>query len=105
MHPLRFPNSDIRAKRRQQGGGAANHGQPPCRAGHPRLGRGQGPLQGGGWLRPAAPAGAIATRGHGRLRPTSRGGGASRRGGRPAITQNRKEGLGYPLEKKMILPL
>ncbi|RWW28557.1 hypothetical protein GW17_00006965 [Ensete ventricosum] len=22
--------------------GAASHGQPPCRAGHPRLGRGQG---------------------------------------------------------------
>ncbi|RRT31255.1 hypothetical protein B296_00048803, partial [Ensete ventricosum] len=27
-------------------------GQPPCRAGHPRPGCGQGPLQGGGWLRP-----------------------------------------------------
>ncbi|RZR88719.1 hypothetical protein BHM03_00016349 [Ensete ventricosum] len=25
--------------------------QPPCRVGHPRPGRGQGPLQGGGWLR------------------------------------------------------
>ncbi|RWW40396.1 hypothetical protein BHE74_00054193 [Ensete ventricosum] len=26
-------------------------GQPPCRAGHPRPGHGQGPLQGGGGLR------------------------------------------------------
>ncbi|RZS24228.1 hypothetical protein BHM03_00057284 [Ensete ventricosum] len=36
----------------QRGGGAASQGQPSCRAGHPRPGRGQGPLQGGGWLRP-----------------------------------------------------
>ncbi|RWV94236.1 hypothetical protein GW17_00043243 [Ensete ventricosum] len=27
-------------------------GQPLCRAVHPRPGRGQGPLQRGGWLRP-----------------------------------------------------
>ncbi|RWW26857.1 hypothetical protein GW17_00008748 [Ensete ventricosum] len=27
-------------------------GQPPCRAGHPRPYRSQGPMQGGGWLRP-----------------------------------------------------
>ncbi|RWV78908.1 hypothetical protein GW17_00060037, partial [Ensete ventricosum] len=32
----------------QQGGGAASHDQPPCRAGHPR----RGPLQGGSWLQP-----------------------------------------------------
>ncbi|RZS26129.1 hypothetical protein BHM03_00059432 [Ensete ventricosum] len=54
MHPLRFPNNGIRAKQTQQGGGAASHNQPPCRAGHPRPGRlqgvavcGQGPLQRG----------------------------------------------------------
>ncbi|RWW50598.1 hypothetical protein BHE74_00043134 [Ensete ventricosum] len=41
--PLRFPNSGIRAKRRQRGGGAASHGQPPCRAGHPWLGHSKGP--------------------------------------------------------------
>ncbi|RWV81353.1 hypothetical protein GW17_00057233 [Ensete ventricosum] len=28
MHPLMFPNSGIRAKRRQRGGGAASGGQP-----------------------------------------------------------------------------
>ncbi|RRT32587.1 hypothetical protein B296_00051335 [Ensete ventricosum] len=44
MHPLRFPNSGIRAKR---GGGAASHSQPPCRVDHPRSGRSQGTLQGG----------------------------------------------------------
>ncbi|RRT32729.1 hypothetical protein B296_00052981 [Ensete ventricosum] len=52
MHPLKFPNSCIRAKRRQRGGGAASHGQPSCKAGHPWPGCDQGPLQGGGRLRP-----------------------------------------------------
>ncbi|RWV98459.1 hypothetical protein BHE74_00047872 [Ensete ventricosum] len=33
MHPLRFSNSGIEAKRGQQGGGVASHGQPPCRVG------------------------------------------------------------------------
>ncbi|RZS28184.1 hypothetical protein BHM03_00061746, partial [Ensete ventricosum] len=37
--------------RRQRGGGVAYHGQHPCRAGHPRPGRGQG-----------QPARAVATR-------------------------------------------
>ncbi|RRT33882.1 hypothetical protein B296_00048596 [Ensete ventricosum] len=36
----------------RQQGGAANHVQPPCRAGHPRPDRGQGPLQGGDRLQP-----------------------------------------------------
>ncbi|RWW06581.1 hypothetical protein GW17_00030081 [Ensete ventricosum] len=61
MHPLRFPNSGIRAKRRQRGGGAASHSQPPSRAGHPRSGRSQGTLQGGGAC------------GHGGLRLARRG--------------------------------
>ncbi|RZS23249.1 hypothetical protein BHM03_00056143, partial [Ensete ventricosum] len=66
MFPLRFPNSGIIA--RQRGGGAANHGQPPCSTGHPWpdqlqgvAGCGHGPLQGGGRLRPKPLARAAAS--------------------------------------------
>ncbi|RZS09845.1 hypothetical protein BHM03_00040966, partial [Ensete ventricosum] len=54
----------------QRGGGAVNHGQPPCWVGHPRPGRVHGPLQGGGrlWAGPThkgwLPAGAAACRGN-----------------------------------------
>ncbi|RZS21115.1 hypothetical protein BHM03_00053706, partial [Ensete ventricosum] len=37
----------------QLGGGAASHGQPPCRVGHTWPGCGQGPQQGGGQGQPA----------------------------------------------------
>ncbi|RWW53101.1 hypothetical protein BHE74_00040434, partial [Ensete ventricosum] len=84
MHPLRFPNSGIRAKRKQRGGGAVSHDQPPCGANHPRPGRGQGPLQGGGWLRPgsAVPAGRSVTHRHDRLWPAYRGSNCLQRGAR-----------------------
>ncbi|RWW03938.1 hypothetical protein GW17_00032869 [Ensete ventricosum] len=85
MHPLRFHNSGIRAKvfvrkndfklrvivlhflaafsQRRQRGGAASHGQLPCRAGHPRLGCGQGqPARGGAYK-------------HGGLQPARKGAG------------------------------
>ncbi|RWW81876.1 hypothetical protein BHE74_00009684 [Ensete ventricosum] len=73
MLPLRFPNSGIRAKQR---GGAASHDQLPCRAGHPRLGCGQGqpvratPAGTGGC---GQPAGSVAARGHTRLQHGARG--------------------------------
>ncbi|RRT34408.1 hypothetical protein B296_00031548 [Ensete ventricosum] len=63
MHPLRFPNSGIRAKPLQ---GVARHGhrQPSCRGDRPpargRLAAAKAPLQGGGRLRP--PAVAVAPR-------------------------------------------
>ncbi|RWV82989.1 hypothetical protein GW17_00055467 [Ensete ventricosum] len=71
---------------RQRGRGAASHGQPPCRVGHPRP---RPPIR--GWLaavraslkgRPAAPAWGGS---HPWARPVaaSRGGGASCRGGHP----------------------
>ncbi|RWW58750.1 hypothetical protein BHE74_00034361 [Ensete ventricosum] len=90
---------------RQRGGGAASHSWPPRRAGHPRPGRSQGLLQGGGWLRgqgqpereaisarkgqrlraKASLVGAAAARGHDWLRPARRGGNRlqrdSRKGG------------------------
>ncbi|RWW23792.1 hypothetical protein GW17_00011945 [Ensete ventricosum] len=47
MLPLRFFNSGIRAKTVRWRGG-----QPPCRVDHPRPGRNEGPLEGGGRLRP-----------------------------------------------------
>ncbi|RWW52661.1 hypothetical protein BHE74_00040901 [Ensete ventricosum] len=49
MHPLRFPNSGIRAKR--EGGWAASHGQASCRGGWPWPGH----LQGDGRLWPRSP--------------------------------------------------
>ncbi|RWV84476.1 hypothetical protein GW17_00053806 [Ensete ventricosum] len=106
MHLFRFPNNGIRAKAARRRGG-----QPPCRAGHPWPGHGQGPLQGGGRLRlgPACKGGQRRSQGQQSTRATlagtpacsvalvkgagcwvpvasptaSRCGGAGRRGGRP----------------------
>ncbi|RWV99329.1 hypothetical protein GW17_00037768 [Ensete ventricosum] len=91
MLPLRFPNNGIKAKRRQRGGGAASHSQPPCRVGHPWLGRGQGqPAREAGvahrrsnpqgrsvpFARAAAHWGDVC--GNGRLRPARKGGSCPR---------------------------
>ncbi|RRT58143.1 hypothetical protein B296_00038126 [Ensete ventricosum] len=59
MHLLRFPNSGIRAKVARRRGGQPR--QAPCRASHPRKGRGQGPYKGAvgyGQGQPAREAGA-----------------------------------------------
>ncbi|RWW52134.1 hypothetical protein BHE74_00041467 [Ensete ventricosum] len=70
MHPLRFPNNGIRAKQRQQGGGAASHGQPLSRADQPRPGRDKASSKGS----PAAPARDDIVRGHSCLQRGTRKG-------------------------------
>ncbi|RZS28866.1 hypothetical protein BHM03_00062513 [Ensete ventricosum] len=70
------------SQRTQQGGGSTSHGQPPCKAGHPRLGRGHGHPARGGRLRArqvtASPQGGATARGQpyrqqGRHRRSKRG--------------------------------
>ncbi|RZS23021.1 hypothetical protein BHM03_00055860 [Ensete ventricosum] len=91
MHPLMFPNSGIRAKRRQRGGGAASGGQPRLAPmqGQPPTARPRPRTPVRGWPvaamaspqgRPAAPAGAApvgrsAACGHSRLKRGARKGG------------------------------
>ncbi|RWV85648.1 hypothetical protein GW17_00052544 [Ensete ventricosum] len=87
MLPLRFPNSGIIAKRRQRGEGVANHGQLPCRAGHPRSGRDQG-CRGRPTAASANPQG----------RPGPRVGAAARKGGacgHDRLRLARSGGAGY----------
>ncbi|RWW11551.1 hypothetical protein GW17_00024833 [Ensete ventricosum] len=82
MLPLKFPNSDIRTKRRQRGGWAVSHGQPPYRVGHPRPGRGQGPCKGAAGCGQGQPAGAAPAA----IPVASRGAGVGCRGGHPLVT-------------------
>ncbi|RWV97098.1 hypothetical protein GW17_00040138 [Ensete ventricosum] len=132
MHPLRFPNSGIRAKAVMRRGG-----QSPCRADHPRPGRGHGQpereVSGArkGWQPPigakallvsttvysqpgarkgllpvgaTAPVVGVAAPCQGdcqRARATTARIGAAT----TTATQRGTEGLGHPLEKRMILPL
>ncbi|RZS22287.1 hypothetical protein BHM03_00055039 [Ensete ventricosum] len=76
---MRFPNSGIRAKRRQRGGEVASHGRPPTARPRPRA-----PTRGRPAAARASPqgrpvqlAGAAARKGtyrHSRLRPARMGG-------------------------------
>ncbi|RRT31446.1 hypothetical protein B296_00046191, partial [Ensete ventricosum] len=72
---------------KERGGGAASHGQPPCRAGHPWPGRGQGQL--------AREAG-VTRGGSSRLRPAHRGGSRSRAHMLTALRSQRGPATGRP---------